>query len=135
MGLIFSASSDTKSLEHSSRIIAPLLRFFLPNLQPATVDEIVFLVRKCAHLTEFAVMALLFWRALRKPVRGIPRPWQWSDARLAILLVALYAASDEFHQFFVPSRQALVTDVMIDTTGGIVGVLLLWGVGRRLKKW
>jgi VanZ family protein len=135
MGVIFSASSDTKSFERSSRIIAPLVRFFFPRLQAATVDEIVFLVRKCAHLTEYAVMALLFWRALRKPVRGTPRPWQWREARTAILLVALYAASDEFHQLFVPSRQALVTDVIIDTTGGIVGLLLVWGIGRWLKKW
>jgi len=80
-------------------------------------------------------MALLFWRALRKPVRGAPRPWQWREARMAFLLVALYAASDEFHQLFVPSRQALAIDVMIDTTGGIVGLLLLWGAGRVLKKW
>ena len=135
MGVIFSASGDTKSLEHSSRIIAPFLRFFFPNLQPATVEEVVFLVRKCAHLTEYAVMALLFWRALRKLVRGASRPWQWSEARMAILLVALYAATDELHQLFVPSRQALVTDVMIDTIGGIAGVVLLWGVGRLLRKW
>jgi VanZ family protein len=135
MGVIFSASSDAKSFGRSSRIIAPLVRFFFPRLQTATVDQVVFLVRKCAHLTEYAVMALLCWRALRKPARGTPRPWQWREARMAFLLVALYAASDEFHQLFVPSRQALVIDVMIDTTGGIVGLLLLWGAGRALKKW
>ena len=135
MGAIFSASGDTKSFERSSRIIAPLVRFFFPRLQDATVDQIVFLVRKCAHLTEYGVMAVLFWRALRKPARGPPRPWVWTEARMAILLVALYATSDEFHQLFVPSRQALVTDVMIDMTGGIAGLLLLWGAGRALKKW
>ena len=135
MGTIFSASADSKSFEHSSRIIAPILRFFFPRLPAATVDEIVFLGRKCAHLTFYAVLALLFWRALRKPMRGDMRPWQWREARLAILLVALYAATDEFHQLFVPSRQALVTDVLIDITGGIVGVILLWRAGRWLKKW
>ncbi len=131
MMIIFSASGDTKSFQHSSRIIAPLLHWLLPHLSEHAVDAVVTALRKCAHLTEYAVLALLFWRALRKPVRHDARPWSWREPAIAVLLVALYAASDEYHQRFVPSRDASVRDVLIDTTGAIAGMILLWG----LWKW
>lgn len=135
MGLIFSASADAGSFEHSSRIIAPIVRWLFPHLSEDSLFRIVLMVRKCAHLTEFAVLALLIWRALRKPVRKDIRPWHWPQARLALLCVLLYAASDEFHQLFVSSREARVSDVLIDTSGGTLGLALLWGVGRWRKRW
>ena len=92
-------------------------------------------VRKCAHLAEYAVLALLLWRALRKPPEPDAPPWRWSEAGLVLALVALYAASDEFHQTFVPSRQGCVRDVLLDTAGGAFGLLCLWAAGRLRKRW
>ena len=135
MAVIFSASADSKSSQHSSHLLVPILRWLFPNLSEDAIDATVTGARKCAHLTEYAVLALLFWRALRKPVKSDPRPWSWADARLAILLVALYAASDEFHQLFVPTRDATVRDVVIDTIGGTLGLVFLWAVGRWRKLW
>lgn len=135
MALIFSASSDANSFEHSSRIIAPLLHWLFPQMPDDTMYLIVLVVRKCAHLTEYAVFALLLWRALRKPVKNDPRPWIWREARLVLLIVALYAASDEFHQIFVPTRTAQVSDVFIDTAGGAASLLALWIIGRWRKHW
>jgi VanZ family protein len=135
MALIFSASSDANSFERSSRIIAPLLHWLFPQMPDDTMHLIVLLVRKCAHLTEYAMFALLLWRARRKPMKNDPRPWIWREARLALLVVALYAASDEFHQSFVPTRTALVSDVFVDTAGGAAGLLALWAFGRRQKRW
>jgi VanZ family protein len=135
MALIFSASSDVNSFAHSSRIIGPLLHWLFPQMPDDTMYFIVLVVRKCAHLTEYAVFALLLWRVLRKPVKNDPRPWIWREARLALLIVALYAASDEFHQSFVPTRTALVSDVFVDTAGGAAGLLALWAFGRWRKRW
>jgi VanZ family protein len=135
MALIFTASSDTHSYEHSSRILAPLLSWLFPHMPAGTVDRIVFIARKCAHLAEYSVFALLLWRALRKPVKKDPRPWNWREAGVALLLVALYAGSDEFHQRFVPTRTAHVTDVFIDTAGGAAGLLALWLIGSWRKHW
>lgn len=135
MGCIFFASTDVFSSPHTSRFLGPLLRWLFPFLSEQVVDSLVFDIRKCAHLTEFAVLALLVWRALRKPIRRDPRPWRWTEARLALLCVMLYASSDEFHQLFVPSRQAAIGDVLIDTTGGATGLLVLWLVGRWRKAW
>jgi VanZ family protein len=133
MTIIFSASSDRMSFSHSSRIIAPILHWLLPHLSDQSVLAVVFAVRKAAHLTEYAILALLVWRALRKPNAGNPRRWQWSHAGSALLFVALYATSDEIHQAFVPTRQASVWDVLLDTLGGAFGLLFLWIFGRWRK--
>lgn len=135
MSLIFTASGDPKSFQHSSRLLAPILHWLFPRWPDENVNLIFIAARKCAHLTEFAVLALLLWRALRQPVKNDPRPWRWPEARLVLLGVMLYAASDEFHQSFVPTRDARILDVLIDTSGGALGLLLLWVNGLRRKQW
>jgi VanZ family protein len=59
-------------------------------------------------------------------VKKDPRPWRWAEAGLALAIVFAYAAGDELHQVFVPSRTAQVSDVLIDTSGGAAALLLLW---------
>ena len=135
MALIFSFSGDAMSGQHTSRLLEPLLKWFFPKLSDALVAELVFDIRKCAHVTEYAVLGLLFWRAWRQPVRGDVRPWEWVLARRAFWATALYAATDEFHQSFVPSREARVHDVAIDACGAGAAMLLLWGFGRWRKHW
>ena len=135
MCLIFTASSDKASYQHSSRIIGPILHWLFPHLSDAATNTIILLVRKCAHLTEYAVLALLLWRAMRKPVRRDPRPWNRKFAFLAVLYVALYASTDEIHQSFVPTRTAHFSDVVIDTIGATVAIFALWLIGRWRKNW
>lgn len=134
MLLIFSASADANSLQHSSRILVPLLHWLFPGMDLRHIEAIHYAVRKCAHLTEYAVFALLLWRAIRRPRRHDPRPWRWDEAGLALALVFLYAASDELHQVFVPERTGQVSDVLIDTSGGVIGLLLLWAAGWLFKR-
>lgn len=133
--LIFIASSDTQSSQRSSRIIGPLLRWLFPDLADASIEHVVFFVRKCAHLTVFGVLALLYWRAFRKPVKNDARPWSWIEARNSVIGVFIYAMTDEIHQAFVPARQGSVMDVVIDTVGGALGLLALFAYGRWRKKW
>ena len=135
MALIFTASSDTHSYQHSSRLLAPLLHWLFPHLSEDGVNLIVFIARKCAHMAEYSVFALLLWRALRKPAKNFARPWNWREAGLALLLVALYAASDEFHQSFVATRTPHLHDVALDTLGGAAGLFVLWLIGRWRKYW
>jgi VanZ family protein len=77
---------------------------------------------------------LLVWRALRHPATDDPRNWSWRLAGRALLWVMLYAATDEFHQLFVPSREAAVTDVLIDTAGGALALCLLWSIGHWRRR-
>jgi len=133
MAVIFTASSDAKSFEHSSRLIAPLLHWLFPKMSDATVHLIVFLARKCAHLTEYAVFALLVWRALNHSRNNLT-PWSWPKVGGTMLIVFLYASSDEFHQIFVPTRTPRIHDVVIDTIGGAAGLFALWMIQRRKLK-
>ena len=135
MAVIFIASSDAQSAHHSSIVFEPLLHWLFPQMPQTRIEEIHYLFRKCAHVTEFAVLALLFWRAIRQPQKNTARPWHWPEAGLALALVFLCAASDEFHQIFVATRTAQVSDVSIDTSGGAIGLLLLWLIGKVLKRW
>jgi VanZ family protein len=82
---------------------------------------------------------LLLWRAIRKtrgeklgqPVEAYRQQsekslWKWQEAGLALSVVFLYAATDEFHQIFVPNRSPMFSDVCIDTCGGAVALIALW---------
>ena len=135
MAVIFCGSSDPASFQRSSRIIEPFLRWLLPNISAASVHAVVVAVRKTAHLTEYALLTLLLWRALASRLNQELRAWRWTEATWALVLVILYAASDEFHQSFVPSRDASVRDVLIDTLGGLLALIFLWILGRWRKRW
>ncbi len=75
------------------------------------------ILRKGAHMTEYAVLAVLLARAL-----GREAP--------ALALGILYAASDELHQAFVRGRHASPIDVAIDAVGLLVG-LIAWRRSNR----
>jgi VanZ family protein len=133
--LIFGASADSGSVRHSSRLIGPLVRWLFPHLPPETVDSVVYFVRKCAHVCEYAVLAWLFWRAFRKPQKNDARPWSSKETWLALLCAAAYSTTDEIHQTFVPGRQGSVWDVLLDSTGAALGLFAVWLIGRWRKKW
>ena len=129
MLLIFAGSSDALSAEHTSRFIVPLLRWLDPQISFPTIVAIHITLRKLGHFTEYAILALLLWRGLRgtfSSVRGILL------MVLTFLVAAGFAASDEFHQSFVPTRTASARDVMIDCLGALVavGLCALWARSR-----
>jgi VanZ family protein len=133
MAVIFTASADSHSYEHSSRFFEPLLHWLFPNMPQTKVDFLHHIFRKCAHLTEYAILALLLWRALHVSKNKLPA-WSWPKVGGTLLLVFLYASSDEFHQSFVPTRTPLFSDVLIDTTGGAIGLLVLWFIQHFRKR-
>ncbi len=115
---------------HALRGRSPLLTVWLPILVWAalifalssipslgtglgTWDTIL---RKCAHVTEYAVLAFLLRRALSAP-------WAFAAA-------VGYAISDEIHQTFVRGRHGAPRDVLIDSIGIVIGLL----VARRLRR-
>jgi VanZ family protein len=75
-------------------------------------------LRKLAHVTEYAILGALLVRALG---RELP----------AFLAAVAYAATDEIHQHFVHGRHASPVDVAIDAAGVLVGILA-W---RRVRVW
>jgi len=127
--VIFLGSTDMLSAEHTSRFLVPFLRWINPQISFATLNAIQLGIRKLGHLTEYAILAMLLWRALRSGTR-----WQVKMSILflfAALASAIFAASDEFHQSFVPSRTASPTDVMIDICGTLIGLSICWMFAKR----
>lgn len=135
MALIFSASSDAMSSGNTSRIIGPIVRWLVPDIDEATLGNVVLVLRKTAHMVEYGILSMLIWRALRKPVRGDRRPWRWPQALWALSLAFLYACTDEFHQGYVPSREGSLRDVGFDTAGAALGLLTVWCWGKFRKRW
>jgi len=88
-------------------------------------------IRKLAHVTEYAILAVLVARALDEPGRA---PDRVAAGTLAIC--AAYAALDELHQSFVPSRTGSPLDVALDASGAALGIALRaaalrFSAGRR----
>ena len=135
MAVIFLGSSDAASFSLSSRIVVPIVRWLLPGISQDALHTIVVAVRKTAHVTEYVILAVLIWRCQRRNSQSGPAAWPWRTAALTLVWVVVYAASDEFHQRFVPSREASVVDVLIDTAGAIFALLLIWVVGRWRQRW
>lgn len=126
MLVIFCASGDLMSSEHTSRFIGPFLRWFSPNIAEADIASVQLVVRKCAHLAGYAILAALLYRAFRQGRYHFGRA-----AAFAFLIAAIYAALDEFHQSFVPSRTASPWDVMIDCFGAAIGLALCLTLRRK----
>lgn len=102
---------------------------FIVSHQPAThipqFGLLDLLVKKGAH---FLAYALLAWLIQRAWVSG-PGSWGW-----AMMVTAVYAISDEYHQTFVPGRLGSLADVLIDSSGGLTALLLShWYTHRRYR--
>jgi VanZ family protein len=126
MIFIFIGSTDLLSAEHTSRFIGPFLRWLAPDISNATIASVQLVVRKCAHLSEYAILAALLCRALRQ---HLDRAFG-----IAFIIAALYAGLDEFHQSFVASRTASPWDVAIDHVGALIGLVVYAAIANRKSK-
>jgi VanZ family protein len=134
-GVIFTFSTGTFTSENTSRVIIPALRWLFPHAMAETLALIHHVIRKSAHFTEYFIFSLLLLHALRAGRRDFGLRW----ALIVILIVAGYAALDEFHQSFVPGRGPAVSDVLLDTTGGaaaqlLVALAVLWRGIRKQRQ-
>jgi len=121
------ASSSNFSASNTSRIIRPLLVWLFPDISEAALAQAHFLVRKAAHFTEYALLALLAARAFRTSLRSaLSRRW-WLAS---FALVASVALVDEYHQSFVPTRTGTIYDSLLDMAGGAAALRLANGRGK-----
>src|SRR5262249_29064648 len=94
--------SNVVLVAETSRFIVPFLLWLKPGMTQETTWGIIVFMRHCAHVGEYAILALLMWRALHW---GTSMSMRMATVCAVVLLACtLFAASDEFHQTFVKSR-------------------------------
>lgn len=131
MGAIFKFSSQNgdKSSNISEKtaeaVVVIINKLGMPvskNPSSATFQAFHTIVRKLAHFTAFMVLSMsataFFATYWTKDKRNYIYP---------LMLCFAYACSDEFHQLFSQGRSAQFTDVLIDTVGGAVGIIIVMG--------
>jgi VanZ family protein len=119
MIIIFVMSNQPANISDSQSIgLLDLLSKIGINVNGVFGDFANFVVRKCAHFCEYMILALLTLNLLKL----------YFDMKqvviMTIIFVFLYACSDEIHQLFVPGREGAIRDVIIDTCGGIILILM-----------
>lgn len=125
MAVIFSFSAKTadESTRSSDAVVDVIMGgeqyfFGTPSEQAERYAQLTFLVRKGAHMAEYAVLAALalYW------LSSFELPYRRRCAFAALISVC-YAATDEFHQLFVEGRSGQASDVLIDSAGALLGLL------------
>ncbi len=93
-----------------------------PDLRKAEfADSLSSFVRKAAHMTEYGILAALWYNA-------IGTVW------IAFVITVAYAATDEFHQLFVEGRTGKVGDVLIDAGGALIACAIILIVRHLIKR-
>jgi VanZ family protein len=120
------ASPSLSPARVASLLVPPLVvmaAIFVLSAQPSDGHHpvVVTLLRKLAHVTEYAVLTLCWLRALRG--LGVTRDNRVAIA-LAIALALAFSASDEFHQTFVRGRHGTPVDVLIDSIGMTIAAVI-----------
>jgi len=126
---MMSAQNAKVSSNTSGSLIAFFAKIITPNFNSLSVEQQAqiissyqFVVRKMAHFTIYLCLGLatsVFTLTLEK----IKRFWRYS---LSAFISLVYAISDEIHQLYVPGRVGAVTDVLIDFSGVLTGLILLF---------
>jgi VanZ family protein len=111
--------------------IAQLSRWFpglaLDSAACTQLSTVLLDLRKPAHLLEYAVLALLVYRAATMLAPGSRR----RSLAAAIVCCGLVGALDEFHQSFDPTRTGAVRDVLVDVLGGALGL----ACAAEVRRW
>lgn len=93
------------------------------------IQEVIsFIIRKGAHFTIFGILATFYYFMLTSFKKNE------FNYLISLALTFIYACSDEWHQSFVGGRAPQIRDVLIDTTGGIVFLLVIWLISFILDR-
>lgn len=124
---LFSCKHGDESSEQSGRILEALVRvvesFSKGTLSAEMLAFLHLFIRKVAHFTEYAMLGVATMYAIfdyfKRKYISIP---------ISLIIAAIYATTDEIHQYFVPGRYGTPMDVLIDSCGAITGILIAYFV-------
>lgn len=126
MALIFIMSHQTQETTDamSQGTAETVLSIFNPGYDDAALSEATQIIQNIGHAFLYLILAMLVSWAF-----GSLNIVDFKNALLAFLVCALYAASDEWHQAFVPGRISQFSDFLIDLTGIAAGIFLYQAAG------
>lgn len=129
MGIIFYFSSEnSRSSNNSSGSFSKiLLRIISPVFPSGVIEFIREYIRKIAHFTLYFTLGI-FSVLTAKELFILKNPEYKPYIRIytsAFVFCIIYAASDEFHQYFVPGRSGKITDVLLDSIGSLSAILII----------
>ena len=127
MAMIVAGSTDRMSGERTSRFLTPILRWIKPDISAESLARWQFMIRKTTHVIEYGILGFL----AAQTIRGNKSQDAFRIALWAWLFCVAFAALDEFHQSFVPSRESSLRDVGLDVLGASLGIALIWTLGQR----
>ena len=131
MALLISVfSTHYFSSQQTGRVILPVLRWLFPAATPRMLRLMHTGIRKMAHVTEFG----LFSASVFHGIRGGRFGWRFSWALATLVIAVAYAGLDEWHQSFVPLREARFRDVLIDATGALLAQVFVWAYAKLHRK-
>ncbi len=111
MGIIYALSAQTAS--DSANLSGSFIRAILDLLGIEFEQEVI---RTIAHCLEFMGLSLLIFNAAYST-------WETKFTPLiAFAGTVFYAITDEIHQIFVPGRAFQISDILVDSTGALIGV-------------
>jgi VanZ family protein len=122
LGVVLFLGSADFAVANTAPLILPLLKQLAPGASNAQLHATHMVLRKLAHLTEYALLALLWFWAI---VAQVGRPVRAAWVALAVCLAC--AVADEAHQAITPARTGSVRDVLIDVSGAAGAVLIASG--------
>ena len=122
LGLMAYFSTDVFSGENTRGAIETILDWFSIHPSKHAIGHINFIIRKCAHFVEYAILASLIFRAFRA---DSPLRWRFSWFLSSLAIVVSWALLDEFHQSFTRTRGASIYDSMLDSAGGLAALLVI----------
>jgi len=132
MGLILFASTDAGSTSNSYRLVRPWLLWINPQIKETEIYRINLTLRKTIHVLQFAILAVLVWRAHR--LRNLPPKNRTLRAVTLVFFIAIiFAAGSEGVQYLMKARGASVKDVFLNLSGTVLGlgVIYLTGVFKK----
>ena len=126
LALIAIESTDMLSSEHTgSALYYWLTRLFGP-VNPLAFDIWHFYLRKAGHVSGYAILSYLLFRAWRATLPRFGFLWSFRWARISLSMTVLVATLDEWHQTFIPSRTGSLRDVLLDSIAGFAAQVLIW---------
>ena len=135
LGIIFyNGTRPGEISQRSSKEVIKVVRMFI-DIPSATIDrpnikfsDVNFYVRKNAHFFQYLIFSILLCAAVRQF-----KLYKSSDLFLLLFLLLFFPVIDEFIQKYIPDRTSNIFDIIIDFSGGILG-MLIFNISYKMHK-